>query len=105
MSKIKIFTTVVLVAVTASILFFACKKDVLPIPESSIPMKKLKSFDGNMKYESNWYAYDPYSVKNNPLDLTYTFNNWAKWHDNSNGRFRIWRISPNSGTNKVSRRR
>ena len=49
---------------------------------------------GRRHFSSEWYAYDPSQLTNNPVDLTTIYNSWAKWHDNSKGRFRIWRIQP-----------
>lgn len=49
---------------------------------------------GKRKYAGDYYTYSPAQVNNNPLDLNYIYSNWAKWHDNSASRFRIWRIQP-----------
>lgn len=49
---------------------------------------------GRRQYTSEWYAYDPGQVNNNRADLSHIYWNWAKWHDNSKGQFRIWRIQP-----------
>ncbi len=49
---------------------------------------------GNMRFANEWYAYEPVTVGSNRADLDNIYNNWAKWHDNSKGRFRIWRIQP-----------
>ncbi|MEO0075559.1 MAG: hypothetical protein ABIK31_05560 [candidate division WOR-3 bacterium] len=50
--------------------------------------------NGRRTYSGEWYAYDPSQLNNNPVDLNTIYNTWAKWHDNSKGRFRIWRIQP-----------
>lgn len=49
---------------------------------------------GHMKNNYDWYAYNPSVVYNNRLDLIYIFNNWAKWHTNTKGELRIWRVDP-----------
>ena len=53
---------------------------------------------GNMKNDSNWYAYNPQNINYNfavhRLDLPYIFNNWAKLHNNDKGKLRIWRVDP-----------
>ncbi len=49
---------------------------------------------GRRQYTSEWYAYNPAQLANNPVDLNTIYNSWAKWHDNSNGRLKIWRIQP-----------
>lgn len=50
--------------------------------------------NGRRTYTSEWYSYDPSQLTNNPADINYIYWNWAKWHDNSKGKFRIWRIQP-----------
>lgn len=50
--------------------------------------------NGRRQYSSEWYAYDPSVLNSNPVDLNTIYWNWAKWHDNSKSRFRIWRIQP-----------
>jgi len=50
--------------------------------------------DGKRKYSGDWYAYDPSQLANNPVDLNTIYGSWAKWHDNSKSRFRIWRVQP-----------
>jgi len=47
---------------------------------------------GNLKYSNEWYAYEPSEVHNNRVDYPTIYSYWAKWHDNSKGRFRIWRV-------------
>lgn len=48
---------------------------------------------GNRKYTGDWYAYDPGVVNSNPMDITTIYNSWAKWHDNTKSRLRIWRVN------------
>ena len=61
---------------------------------------------GRMKSESNWYAYHPDDVKNNPLDFAYIFHNWYKNHQNNNGNLGISaEKTTKTGTNTVSTRR
>lgn len=58
---------------------------------------------GNMKSNSNWYAYHPDAVQNNPLDLMGIFINGMKWHDNALGKFQIWRTyCSNNGSNTIT---
>lgn len=47
---------------------------------------------GNRKYSSEWYAYFPGVVKYNPVDYNTIYWNWSKWHNNSLGKFRLWRV-------------
>lgn len=47
---------------------------------------------GNRKYSGEWYAYDPDQVKNNKVDYNTIYGSWAKWHTNSKGNFRLWRV-------------
>ena len=49
---------------------------------------------GRRKYSNDWYAYHPSQLNNNPVDLNTIYWSWAKWHNNSKGKFRIWRIQP-----------
>jgi hypothetical protein len=51
---------------------------------------------GNMKFNDEWYAYDPSEVNNNPVDYAIIFNTWAKWHINHKGKFRIWKVEKNN---------
>ncbi len=48
--------------------------------------------NGNRRYSSEWYAYDPSVLNNNPVDLNTIYYSWAKWHNNSKGKYRIWRV-------------
>lgn len=50
--------------------------------------------NGRRQYTSEWYAYEPGQLTNNPVDLNTIYWSWAKWHDNTKGKFRIWRIQP-----------
>ncbi|WP_417590009.1 hypothetical protein [Owenweeksia hongkongensis] len=47
---------------------------------------------GERKYSSEWYAYNPSVVKNNRVDYGTIYSSWAKWHNNSKGKFRLWRV-------------
>lgn len=49
---------------------------------------------GRRTYTNEWYTYDPSQLSTNPADLNYIYWNWAKWHDNSKSKFKIWRIQP-----------
>ena len=53
---------------------------------------KTVNLGGNMKYSSDWYAYNPAYLQGNHLNLAYIFNNWAKMHENTWSKLRIWRI-------------
>lgn len=47
--------------------------------------------EGQMMFESEWYAYDP----NQPLpslDVPTILNNWAKWYTNSKTSVRFWKV-------------
>lgn len=48
---------------------------------------------GNRKYTSEWYQYNPsasFTGKN--TDLAYIYSNWAKWHNESKTKYRVWRV-------------
>ncbi len=49
---------------------------------------------GRMTYSNEWYAYSPSEVNNNPVDIDHIYWNWAKWHSNTKGNLRIWRVNP-----------
>jgi hypothetical protein len=48
-------------------------------------------FYGNMRYESDWYAWVPTTVGIHDTDLSYIYSNWAIWYSSWKFDIRIWR--------------
>jgi hypothetical protein len=47
---------------------------------------------GRRVYTSEWYGIDPNYIAWYPVDFEYIYNSWAKWHENSKGNLRFWRV-------------
>jgi len=47
---------------------------------------------GRRTYSSEWYAYDPGVLNNNPIDLYTLYNSWSELHANAKGYLRFWRV-------------
>jgi len=51
---------------------------------------------GNMKYESNWYTFDPSeALDSHWLNLNHIYWSWAQWFNSSKSKLRIWRCDIN----------
>lgn len=48
---------------------------------------------GNMRYSSDWYAFNPTDIQSNCLNLTYIYNNGMQLFANSKGNIGIWKIN------------
>lgn len=47
--------------------------------------------EGRMKYNDNWYAFDPsYSVEK--MDINNIYLNWMRNFENSKGYIKVWRV-------------
>lgn len=48
---------------------------------------------GNMKYENNWYSFDPsQSLTDYWVDLNRIYWDWAKWYNSDKSKLRLWRV-------------
>lgn len=48
---------------------------------------------GNMRYNSDWYAFNPLDIQSNGINLTYIYNNGSQLFSNSKGNIGIWKIN------------
>ena len=47
---------------------------------------------GNMKYNSDWYAWIPSTVQIHNTKFQWIVNNWAHWFSSWKSQFRIWKV-------------